>query len=263
MCNTDCVSDEKLDLVANRLRGRRGSRFSPEPASRRRAGCRPFGAAGDCGGSSGPRTSRHPRRSAGIPSSSGSGTRGVASWSRHASPIPRTTSSRDGRSEFERCTVITQNVDDLHVRAGTSNLIRVHGSLWELSCWRGVRRVRRGATSRCRCTRCRRRVRACGGLARPAVVWFGESLPAPGARRGVRGVRLRRVPDRRHVGAGLSSGGPRSRGPAPRRVHGRDQPRTDARLRCESMWPFTARPTSCSRISPSALHHRPLLQQVS
>ena len=38
--------------------------------------------------------------------------------------------------EFDRCTVITQNVDDLHVRAGTSHLIRVHGSLWELSCWR-------------------------------------------------------------------------------------------------------------------------------
>ena len=32
-------------------------------------------------------------------------------------------------------TVVTQNVDDLHVRAGTENLVRIHGSIWELSCW--------------------------------------------------------------------------------------------------------------------------------
>src|SRR6187431_1595676 len=31
--------------------------------------------------------------------------------------------------------VITQNVDDLHRRAGTRDLIRLHGSIWELSCW--------------------------------------------------------------------------------------------------------------------------------
>jgi NAD-dependent deacetylase len=78
--------------------------------------------------------------------------------------------------EFDHCTVITQNVDDLHVRAGTSNLIRVHGSLWDLSCWTGCgeRSWRDEAVPlpvlppRCP---------SCAGLARPAVVWFGESLP--------------------------------------------------------------------------------------
>ena len=77
---------------------------------------------------------------------------------------------------FDRCTVITQNVDDLHVQAGTSNLIRVHGSLWELSCWQGCGTPTwrdeavplRSLPPSCP---------ACGGLARPAVVWFGESLP--------------------------------------------------------------------------------------
>jgi NAD-dependent deacetylase len=77
---------------------------------------------------------------------------------------------------FERCTVITQNVDDLHVRAGTANLLRVHGSIWDLSCWR-----RCGAPSwrdesvplQALPPACP----ACGGLARPGVVWFGESLP--------------------------------------------------------------------------------------
>ena len=36
--------------------------------------------------------------------------------------------------------VITQNVDDLHLRAGTRDLIRLHGSIWELSCWAGCER---------------------------------------------------------------------------------------------------------------------------
>jgi NAD-dependent deacetylase len=80
--------------------------------------------------------------------------------------------------EFDRCTVITQNVDDLHVRAGTAHLIRVHGSLWDLSCWRecGASPWRDESvpllTMPPVCP-------SCGGLARPAVVWFGESLAAP------------------------------------------------------------------------------------
>jgi NAD-dependent deacetylase len=92
----------------------------------------------------------------------------IARWSR---PAP---SAVEG--SFERCTLITQNVDDLHLRAGTANLLRIHGSIWELSCWRrcGTPSWRdesvplRSIPPLCP---------ACGGLARPAVVWFGESLP--------------------------------------------------------------------------------------
>jgi NAD-dependent deacetylase len=82
----------------------------------------------------------------------------IAAWSR-----------RDGTS------VITQNVDDLHVAARTERLIRIHGSIWELSCWgrceQGVRpwRDARVPLAQPRCPHC-------GDLARPAVVWFGESL---------------------------------------------------------------------------------------
>ena len=75
------------------------------------------------------------------------------------------------------CRVVTQNVDDLHVRAGTRHLVRLHGSLWELSCvarcaagvmpWRDERVPLPAMPPRCP---------HCGGLARPAVVWFGESL---------------------------------------------------------------------------------------
>ena len=73
--------------------------------------------------------------------------------------------------------VITQNVDDLHIRAGTRNLVRLHGSLWELKCfngcaagaqpWRDERVPLPDMLPRCP---------HCGGYARPAVVWFGESL---------------------------------------------------------------------------------------
>lgn len=73
--------------------------------------------------------------------------------------------------------LVTQNVDDLHIRAGARDLVRLHGSIWELSCW-----SRCGASPRCwrderiplpdavpSCPHC-------DGMARPAVVWFGEPL---------------------------------------------------------------------------------------
>jgi NAD-dependent deacetylase len=73
--------------------------------------------------------------------------------------------------------VITQNVDDLHVRAGTCDLVRLHGSIWEISCsnrcaagvqaWRDERVPLPEIPPRCP---------QCHGLARPAVVWFGEPL---------------------------------------------------------------------------------------
>jgi NAD-dependent deacetylase len=75
------------------------------------------------------------------------------------------------------CQLITQNVDDLHVRAGSERLIRLHGSIWELTCWnhcggeptlwRDERVPLPDPLPRCP---------HCGGLARPAVVWFGEPL---------------------------------------------------------------------------------------
>jgi len=74
------------------------------------------------------------------------------------------------------CVVITQNVDDLHSRVGTRGLVRLHGSLWELSCWRGC-----GAppwrNEDVPLAELPPLCPSCGGLARPGVVWFGEALP--------------------------------------------------------------------------------------
>ena len=73
-------------------------------------------------------------------------------------------------------TLITQNVDGLHERAGAANVIRLHGSIWEVRC---ASRCADGRTHRLETApldvlppRCRH----CGGLERPGVVWFGEPL---------------------------------------------------------------------------------------
>lgn len=80
-----------------------------------------------------------------------------------------------------RLTLVTQNVDDLHERAGNQAVIHLHGSLHAPRCFdcgrspdiplsapeepEGGRRLPPP-----RCT-------VCGGPLRPGVVWFGESLP--------------------------------------------------------------------------------------
>lgn len=69
-------------------------------------------------------------------------------------------------------TLITQNVDGLHRLAGSRNLLELHGNLWEVRCTQcgGLTMDRRpnvGALPTCK---------ECGGLLRPNVVWFGESL---------------------------------------------------------------------------------------
>jgi NAD-dependent deacetylase len=80
-----------------------------------------------------------------------------------------------------QCRVVTQNVDDLHVRAGTQCLVRLHGSLWELSCWqRCAASPRTWRDERVPLPAPVPTCPHCGALARPAVVWFGERLD-PGA----------------------------------------------------------------------------------
>lgn len=76
---------------------------------------------------------------------------------------------------YPRFTLITQNVDGLHERAGTENVVRFHGSIWELSCWSGCspgERWRDETELSDLPPACPR----CGGLARPGVVWFGEPI---------------------------------------------------------------------------------------
>jgi NAD-dependent deacetylase len=69
--------------------------------------------------------------------------------------------------------VATQNVDDLHERAGSGDVTHIHGSIWRVRCEAcGRERVDRTHPLPERPPRC-----DCGGRLRPAVVWFGEMLP--------------------------------------------------------------------------------------
>jgi NAD-dependent deacetylase len=81
-------------------------------------------------------------------------------------------------------TLITQNVDGLHERAGSRNVVRLHGSIWELRCTS----CRLSRTEFAELTHLPPRC-ACGGMLRPGVVWFGESLPEGALERAVRAVR--------------------------------------------------------------------------
>jgi NAD-dependent deacetylase len=67
--------------------------------------------------------------------------------------------------------VITQNVDGLHYRAGSRKIMEVHGDIWAVKCtscdYRGRLDSPAGGIPSCP---------ECGANLRPDVVWFGENL---------------------------------------------------------------------------------------
>lgn len=78
-------------------------------------------------------------------------------------------------------TLVTQNVDDLHERAGSPVVLHLHGRIAHPYCER-CRRAHAVSEAPTRLGEGRRieppRCASCGGRIRPGVVWFGESLPA-------------------------------------------------------------------------------------
>lgn len=70
-------------------------------------------------------------------------------------------------------TLATQNVDSLHLRAGTNRLLELHGSLRIARCTICATRRPLDATG----LPLEEIHHACGGLMRPDIVWFGEPLP--------------------------------------------------------------------------------------
>jgi NAD-dependent deacetylase len=87
---------------------------------------------------------------------------------------------------FPNFQLITQNVDGLHEaafakatarQAGPSDVIRLHGSIWEVSCWQGCdASPRRWRDETLSFPELPPRCPHCGGPIRPGVVWFGETL---------------------------------------------------------------------------------------
>ncbi len=68
--------------------------------------------------------------------------------------------------------VITQNVDGLHAAAGTQHLSEIHGNIWKVRCIQCQQVTENHALPVSFPPSCT----ACGGLLRPHIVWFGESL---------------------------------------------------------------------------------------
>jgi NAD-dependent deacetylase len=73
-----------------------------------------------------------------------------------------------------RFTLVTQNVDGLHQRAGSTAVLEYHGNILRDRCTVEQVIADRSEESRHGLPRCA----ACGGLLRPDVVWFGEAIPA-------------------------------------------------------------------------------------
>lgn len=99
-----------------------------------------------------------------------------------AQPNPAHYALVDLEQHYPDFTLVTQNVDGLHWRAGSRTLLELHGNI-----------------SRTRCFECAAPVLSwdeegelpphcslCGGLAWPDVVWFGEGLPEAALRQAYR-----------------------------------------------------------------------------
>ena len=70
-------------------------------------------------------------------------------------------------------TLITQNVDGLHQRAGSRSVVELHGNIGRSKCVEEDLVVDAWEDSGVTPPRCPR----CGGRLRPDVIWFGEMLP--------------------------------------------------------------------------------------
>jgi NAD-dependent deacetylase len=70
-------------------------------------------------------------------------------------------------------TLITQNIDSLHQRAGSRRVIELHGNIYHNKCFQEDVRVGMWIDDGQLPPRCPR----CGSHLRPDVVWFGEMLP--------------------------------------------------------------------------------------
>ncbi|MEM8600477.1 MAG: NAD-dependent deacylase [Bacteroidota bacterium] len=107
----------------------------------------------------------------------------VQGWYGHRGEIIRSVAPNPGHyalAELEQAKphfhLATQNVDGLHLQAGSQNVAELHGNLRRIYCIdcetpaseHDLVVIEEGETARCT---------ACGGLLRPDVVWFGEMLP--------------------------------------------------------------------------------------
>jgi NAD-dependent deacetylase len=98
-------------------------------------------------------------------------------WRREAVKAVRPNPGHYALVEIEKripqFTLITQNVDGLHRMAGSKNMLELHGNIQRVRCSDCYLLAETWDDDTESVPRCK----SCGGLLRPDVVWFGESLP--------------------------------------------------------------------------------------
>lgn len=107
----------------------------------------------------------------------------VWEWYRHRKQVISTIQPNSGHyalaemeKMYKKFTIITQNIDDLHYRAGSKTVYELHGNInrnYCIGCGKpyaneDILQPDQGNAPRCS---------SCNGLIRPDVVWFGEMLP--------------------------------------------------------------------------------------
>lgn len=74
-------------------------------------------------------------------------------------------------AQLENAVVVTQNVDGLHTRAGSQDVVELHGNIFRTRCVEERKTAAHEEPFESLPPRCE-----CGALLRPDVVWFGEAL---------------------------------------------------------------------------------------
>lgn len=89
-----------------------------------------------------------------------------------AMPNPGHLAIAEMQNLFEEVTVVTQNIDNLHRRAGSKKVFELHGNIERNYCINCKTFYNEQPDFTNGVPKCK-----CGGLIRPDVVWFGEYLP--------------------------------------------------------------------------------------
>lgn len=104
----------------------------------------------------------------------------VWSWYQHRREIMREVSPNKGHfalaemeGVFTNFDLITQNIDNLHIRAGSKKVTELHGNIERNYCLKCRTFYEVIDLQEKKVLKCEK----CGGLIRPDVVWFGEMLP--------------------------------------------------------------------------------------
>ena len=85
-------------------------------------------------------------------------------------PAHKVIAEMEGR--YPSFSVLTQNIDGIHRRAGNKHIIELHGNIWRMRCQRDGTSIDLDAPVKDIPPLCQ-----CGSIMRPDVVWFGEQMP--------------------------------------------------------------------------------------